>query len=367
MAEALSPVDTNVTVPPAVARAAAAAAELHAKAYGKPEPTPQPAIIDNTADKLVSIADAPPVRDPVVVPTQVDPVVPVQVQPAEPVQPVQPAQTQPDPNQPADWENRYNSMKGRFDKQGNEIAAMQKQMSELGDELLHSQRIIHDLRQGTQRAVSPAVPQRRLVTEKDVKDYGPDMLNAVQRAAIDAVAPMLAQVDQRVQKTNQELEKNKVENVYETLAAQLPNWNEVNESPRFKIWCGLRDVYSGQVRGSLLQDALRQGNSSRVLAFFNGFLAEERATGHLPNAQPEPVVQPRVAAVSLESLAAPGRAHPASGADTPTAIDKPIYTRSQISQFYDRVRKGHYVGREQDKARDEAAIFAAQREGRVRG
>jgi hypothetical protein len=385
----LLPVDAQVSVPPAVARATAMAAELHARAYGKTEPV-VPAhnpnvIVDNTSDKLVNIADAPPIRQ-AEEPAQVQPVVQPQVQPA--VQPAeirsqpdpqpqqispqpdpQPQQISPQPdNQPvpaAEWENRYNSMKGRFDKQGNEIARMQRQMSELGDELLQSQRVIAELRHV--RSAPPVVPQRKLVTEQDVKEYGPEMLNAVQRAAIDAVAPLLTRVDQQVQKTNQELANNKVASVYDQLASQVPNWDEINNNPRFKIWCGLRDVYSGAVRGSLLQDALRQGNSSRVIAFFNGFLAEERATGHLPSPQSEPVTQPRIAAVSLESLAAPGRAHPAAGADMPTTTDKPIYTCAQISRFYDRVRKGQYVGREGDKARDEAAIFAAQREGRVRG
>jgi hypothetical protein len=102
--------------------------------------------------------------------------------------------------------------------------------------------------------------------------------------------------------------------------------------------------------------------------FFQAFLNEERATGQLPDTQapPQAPPAPRAAAVPLDSLAAPGRAKPASGNGFAGAADKPVFTRAQISEFYAKVRRGEYAGREQDKDRDEAAIYAAQREGRIR-
>jgi hypothetical protein len=47
--------------------------------------------------------------------------------------------------------------------------------------------------------------------------------------------------------------------------------------------------------------------------------------------------------------------------------EKPIYTRAQIAQLYELHRKGAYAGHETEWARQEADIFAAQKEGRVRG
>ena len=113
--------------------------------------------------------------------------------------------------------------------------------------------------------------------------------------------------------------------------------------------------------------AFQAADAPRVLAFFKGFINDEVATGQMtaPTAQPAATPAPRQAAVSLESIAAPGRARPATG-DTQVPVDKPIFTRNQIADFYTRVRQGQYNGRDQDKMRDEAAIFAAQREGRVR-
>jgi hypothetical protein len=42
-----------------------------------------------------------------------------------------------------------------------------------------------------------------------------------------------------------------------------------------------------------------------------------------------------------------------------------VYTNEDIKRLYEAHRKGAYNGREDDWARTEADIFAAQREGRV--
>jgi hypothetical protein len=92
------------------------------------------------------------------------------------------------------------------------------------------------------------------------------------------------------------------------------------------------------------------------------------ATGHVvesaPSSQPAPA--PREPAISLTSLAAPGRARPATGGNASLPADKPTYTRAQVKQLYEQHRKGAYVGREAEWARLEADFFTAQREGRYR-
>jgi hypothetical protein len=126
-------------------------------------------------------------------------------------------------------------------------------------------------------------------------------------------------------------------------------------------------MLSGRVRQQLLNEAISAADAPRVISFFRGFLQEEQATGHI---EPSPAVQqappPRTPAVDLGSLAAPGRARPATGGDASVPPDKPIYSRAQVKQLYEQHRKGAYVGREAEWARLEADMFAAQREGRYR-
>jgi hypothetical protein len=152
------------------------------------------------------------------------------------------------------------------------------------------------------------------------------------------------------------------------LDSRLPQWRDINVSARFKQWVGLRDVYSNQLRRNLIGEAAKAADAPRVAAFFQAFLNEEQATGQMPAPQQPPpeAPAPRQAAVDLGSLAAPGRAKPASGNGLAVAADKPVFTRAQISHFYSNAGRAAYAGREADRKRDEQALFAAQTEGRVR-
>ena len=342
MPETLAPVDTTVSVPESVRRAAAAAEAAHKQAYQ----TPDPVVNGETPAPVVDPATAAAIAEPA-------------AQSAPIAQPAPAPDTSPPPAGDVDWEARYNSMKGRFDQSQRTIGSMQTQMSELGDELVRTQSLLTPRQQPQQQQ-----PQR-LLTDEDKATYGEDLINVVQRAAVEAVAPEINQLRQRNQQLERKVQQQDQNGIFAALDQAVPNWREINESDRFKAWCRLPDLYSGVLRGRLLNDAYRAGQSPRVAQFFRGFLAEEVATGQEP--APLPPAVERTAAVPLETLAAPGRAKPATGADnTNPPADKPIITRAQISAFYDQVRRGAYAGRDADKARDEAIIFAAQREGRTR-
>jgi len=104
-----------------------------------------------------------------------------------------------------------------------------------------------------------------------------------------------------------------------------------------------------------------------VISFFNGFKQEEAATGHTESApQAQSAFAPREPVIQLASLATPGRARPAAGGETSLPSEKPVYTRAQIAQLYSAHRKGAYVGREAEWARQDLDIIAAGREGRIR-
>ena len=347
MPDTLPPVDTSVSVPESVRRAAAEAEAAHKAAYQSSDAPPA--------------ADAAPAATPTWLAAEAaHKAAPAVASPhAEPTPPV----TAPAP--PAgerDWEARYNSMKGRFDQSQRTIGSMQAQMQELGDELVRTQAVLTPRQQPRQQPQQQPV---KLLTDQDRADYGPELIDVVQRAAVEAVAPKLTRLEQENQQLRQRVQQQSQQGIYAALDAEVPNWRSVNGSDRFKAWCRLPDLYSGVLRGKLLNDAFRAGQTARVAQFFRGFLAEEVATGQEP--APLPPAVERTAAVPLETLTAPGRAKPATGADnTNTPADKPIITRAQIAAFYDQVRKGAYAGRDADKARDEAIIFAAQREGRTR-
>ncbi len=346
----LAPVDTDVAVPPSVKRAAKRAEAIHKAAYNTEAPPESP-----PADPLITIEETPPA--PVI---ETPPPAPEPVAAIEPLPPSTPEQRKSAPA--GSWEQQYYGMEGRWKQSQITIGSMQQQMQELGDEIIRLQQTLaQPVRQN-----APAQQPQQYVTPEEVQSYGPDFVDMVKRAAREAIAPDLQSIEHRTQQVSQRVQQNSAQGIYATLEQHIPNWKEINVDPRFKSWCRSQDVYSRQVRGKLLNDAFQAADAPRVVAFFQGFLNEEAATGQAPSPRQEPQLAPRTAAVNLETLASPGRAKPATG-NTALPADKPVFTRAQVSGFYDAVRKGAYTGRDTDKARDEAAIFSAQNEGRIRG
>jgi hypothetical protein len=350
----LPPVDPNVAVPNRVKAEADRAAALHAQAYGTNQPV-------TSAVTPAPQAQPQPQPQPQISPQPVNP------QPQPLAQPV--SQGEPDRSNwdAAQWMQHAKSMEGRFRQAKEQVTTLQSNISELGEELLRTQAAPRGV--SPQRDQPPA-PVQPLITQQDVETYGEDFLNVAQRAALQAVQPRITQLEQRNQTLERQLRKTTIQSIEAVLDANVPNWPQINLSPRFKEWLNLRDVYSGQVRRKLLNEAHQAADAARVLSFFQGFIADEEATGStefLPRQEPSPQATPHQPAVELTSLAAPGHARPAQGTQPNTPANEPIWiTRGQISQFYENVRKGVYRGRDQDYHNDQAIIFECQRAGRVR-
>jgi hypothetical protein len=360
MPETQPPVDENVIVPASVRQAAEAAVAAHKAAYGGG---------DAPAAQLEGVP--PPVSEPVAQPESVPPPVlePQTIAP-QPTHPPIPTLSKPDDRagvDPSSWEGRYYAMEGRFRQSQISIGQMQQQMAELGDELARVTQAMNS-RASVPEYQAPA-PQAKFVTDDDVKTYGPELLETIKRAALDAVQPEIQQVANQNRQVSQRVAQTAQAAMYQQLDAQCPEWRSINTNPRFKTWCNSPDVYSGQLRGRLLNAAVQAANAPRAIAFFKGFQNEEVATGNAPAPQPEPQgvpPVPRQAAVALDTLTAPGRAKPATGDTAVTSAEKPFITRAQISQFYADVRRGVYAGRDADKKELERRLEAAQREGRIR-
>lgn len=356
MAENLAPVDTSVTVPASVKAAAEAAEAAHKAAYPPPAPEPPP--------------EAPPAQPEALQLTQDAPAAPPETPPAPP------ALEQghiPESGETGSWEHRFHGMRGRFEQSQKTLEQMQDTMTQLGDELMRTQQALQFARRGNmeRRQQPPQRPQGppQTVTKEDIDTYGPELIDLVTRAARGAVAPDLQQVTRQVRHTSQQVALTAQQRMEADLDRVLPQWREINVSPRFKQWVSLRDVYSNAVRRELINDAAQAADAPRLAAFFNAFLDEERATGQLPATTPPPPQDtppaPRAPAVPISSLAAPGRARPASGNGI-ASTDKPVFTLAQVKAFYSNEGRKAYVGRDADRQRDEQMIIEAQREGRVR-
>ncbi|HEY5409788.1 MAG TPA: hypothetical protein VIJ94_03570 [Caulobacteraceae bacterium] len=345
--------DPNVVVPRHVAEAARIAESFYQQ--------------EQTPEQIAAAAAAAPPADQNP-PLAADQTPPLQAQPVDQNPPV-PTKDQ---LQTDDWAGRYNSMKGRYDRSNQQIGSLQEQLIQAGDEIGRLNALIS--RAGVDPAAQPQnqpANHNNVITEADRDTYGEELLETMARIAKGATAPEI----EALRTENADLKKRSITNdqkvLRQSLTAAVPNWMAIQASPQWRQWLHLPNVYTGVLRGKMLKEAYDAANSAVVIQTFQDFVKEVQATGGTvpTNTRQEQQAPPapRQAAMSLDDLAAPGRAKPADGGNLQGSADKPIITRAQISEHYRKSRQGYYTGRQAEYDQTEAAIQSAQRDGRIRG
>lgn len=358
------PVDDNVKIPDAVRRAAAQAEAAQAAAYPQPTPSPAPQpdtinIIENPPQPVSSVE----ITDISAPPTTPPPATPPVTQTGNPS----------DPNDDT-WQHKFNSVNGRYtrlkeqsDQQTQTITSLQQQISILND-------VVEGMASAPAPTVTPPAERTALITDADVQAYGQDFIDVVRRAARDAVGGdldglqnLLVGMEKKVTtvdtRVRQDTDEHRRVGMEQLLDRDCPTWREVNLDDEFKSWLLLTNPYTGNIRNDELQAAWAARKAPQVLAFFKGFISEKAATAPQPSIDAPSAPQP-TSGVTLEDLAAPGRARAPAATEPPA--EKPTITRQQITDFYTAVRQGKFRGRDDEKNRQEAMIILATREGRVR-
>jgi hypothetical protein len=217
------------------------------------------------------------------------------------------------------------------------------------------------------------------VRPEEIREFGADLHDFIQRAARDAVLPAVEQTVQRqVAPVAQQVQQlgagfqnvaqaqaiTAEDRFYTALEQAAPGYEQFNNTEQFGNWLAVRDPYSGLTRGDMLQHAFQNLDAPRVAAFFNGFRNEHATAGS--NAATAPTGRAPTPAVSLASLAAPGAGIGGPPAGAPNEAGKRTYTQNDVALFYDQKRRGVYRGKEAEADAIERDLFRAQREGRIR-
>jgi hypothetical protein len=178
------------------------------------------------------------------------------------------------------------------------------------------------------------------LTQRDVENFGGDLLDVAQRAAWHAVAPELQQLREENRDLQDQLNSATKLSLDRELDAAVPGWREINTDPRFHAWLLMPETYSGVIRDRLLKDAAAAGDAQRLVKFFQGFLQEQGGAG-----------QPAAAG------SAPRRAARAPSGQR-------IYDRSEITRMWNLRRQGKI--NDADWLKWEHELCRASKEGRVR-
>lgn len=277
----------------------------------------------------------------------------------------------PAPAAPAspDWEQRYRTLQGKYDA---EVPQMRGQIMQLTSELESVRRRLEE----RVEAPPPPAPPQVSISAEDRDTYGEDLierarawaraelqadLDTVRQELHDIKATKLRELETQTTQLSTEQRQQRVLNALDADPDIGATWRATNDDPGFTSWCQQVDPLSGISRLQMLRNAFLAGEAARVGAFFKLYSREHTAPAP---AQPASHTPDGAARPSLESLAAPGRA---SGPPDSGATDaKRIWSRPEITAFYNAVAKGQFNGRDADKQRTEQEIHAAIAEGRIR-
>ena len=274
------------------------------------------------------------------------------------------ASTQEQTTTPSEEENnetyaqRWRSLQGVYN-------AQKRHLDETMQRLNNMEKLVSQMQSAPEQATKAPAH----VTDKDVSEYGEDMVEFARRVTREEVGPLAQAVQQLmsridelqgvvpvVQRVAQSQAQNANEKFYASLTSRVPDWQEVNENRKFHDWLLSQDPLSGLQRQTLLTDAHDNLDLPRVVSIFEAW---KRENGVAPAIQ-EAAKSSNIS--KLERQIAPGRA---SGTTPPTQAEKKQWTRQDITAFFKDKMNGKYKGREEEARKLESDIFLAQREGRV--
>ena len=252
-------------------------------------------------------------------------------------QPAPVVNAQPQP-QPEDLEHRYKVLQGKYNA---EVPRLSSENKELRTRLQTLEQQLEEMK--------AAVPKASLVKPEEIEEYGEGLIDVARRIAREE----LAAKEQEIEKLKAEINSIKsvttktVENdFFKTLGEMVPDWQQMNTDEGFLKWLDQVDELTGEQRIQLLSKAEAQRDAVRAAKFFQAFKKESSTW----------------AAKSQDALAAQVVPPASPAPNTPQA--KRIWTRGEIQQFYDRMRRGTVT--DQEAIAIEADINAALVEGRIR-
>jgi len=264
------------------------------------------------------------------------------------------------------YAQRWRSLQGVYN-------AQKRQLDDTQHRLQNMEQLVAQM----QAAPAAAATETRAkhVTDKDVTEYGADMVEFARRVTREEVTPLaqavrtlMERIDQlqgvvpMVRQVADTQAKTAHDKFYESLSNRVPDWQQVNENARFHEWLVSADPLSGLQRQTLLTDAHNNLDLPRVVSIFETW-KREAGIAAAPAVDAARAATNVSNASKLEKQIAPGRA--SAGSTPPTPATKKQWTRGEIAQFFADKMAGRYKGREAEARSLESDIFLAQREGRV--
>lgn len=242
------------------------------------------------------------------------------------------------PPQEESWEHRFKVLQGKYNAEvprfAHENKDLKGRLQSLEDQL---------------EEMKNAKPPELLVKPEEIEQYGEGLIDVARRVAREE----LASKDAVIAKLRSEIDSVKSvqshvvqDSFFRSLTEMVPDWEALNADTNFLNWLDEVDDLTGETRQALLGRAEQSRDPVRAAKFFNTYKKMSQTWA-------------AKSAASLEQQIVPSTNQAPS---TPQA--KKIWTRAEITNFYDRVRRGSIS--DADAIAIEADIASASVEGRIR-
>ena len=254
------------------------------------------------------------------------------------------------------WEQKYHTLKGKFDAEVPRLYAQVREMnSQIGQ-------LTTDLAVAKAQPAQPVpASTTSLITEQDKEAFGSDLIDLIERAT---EAKMAGSRSLEAQLTAEIAElKGKLGNVTErqgasdkdryesALTTAVPDWQALNVDQGFLNWLAEVDPVYGLPRQYALTNAYEALDANRTATIFNQYKKSLAPAAQSNNR------------ADLQRQVAPTRSR-TSPAPTNPNVDKRVYTQQDIDSFYSEWRRGFID--EAEAVQIEKDIHAATVEGRIR-
>lgn len=267
-----------------------------------------------------------------------DLVAPAPAAPAPTTSVAQPTAAQPaapEPTRADPFEHKYRVLQGMYEAD----------VKKLRDQLREVTNVVQQL-----RTAPPQQQQAPQIDPKDIETFGKDLVEMVQRRVEvqqAAFSQRLDVIEQRLGLVAQQTALTREQQFWKDLRGLVPDFAAINEREDWKTWLGAVDPLFGFPRQQALDRAQQAHDANRVADFFKAFLIQ------LPKPPEQPTLDAQVT--------------PQGAGNPPPAPPQPaqFITEKAIEDFYADLRRGKYVGKDEEFQRKEAAINKAIAEGRV--
>lgn len=233
------------------------------------------------------------------------------------------------PEEPVDFEQKYNVLQGKYDS---EVPRLQGEVGRANETIANQNAVISSIKkppgEGEQEPGKPdtSTPEAKVKPE-DFEGYGAEMIDLVNLVKDQAktnreLNEKLKVIGDRQEQTDERQYESDSDVFYKKLAEQVSDWQTINKSKAFVEWLAVKDPFTGILRHALLEDAHAQLDLDRVVYFFKAFTGD----GGKPKVE---TPTPEVPANELENQLVPDTSAPVTPPGSPQV---PKVTRAQLAK-----------------------------------